>query len=153
MSHRHDHEAAALTPAIRNKITSTTPGTFAQLKGEVRCVLASLCQFDLLVTVISGIGVNAGSERELLSVSYPNFSQFDNERVGRVVQALTVRTTEREELIPQASDEKLAIVLYLTDQAARKAGGRFFGWEGYHDESITRFIQEYVRLSDQELFL
>jgi len=111
-------------------------------------LLTSLCQFDLLVTVVSGIGINAATERELLSVSYPNFGQFDNERVGAIAQSLITHTEERETLIPNTTDDQVAIVLYLADQAARKAGGRFFGWEGYHDESIAKFVKEHVRLSD-----
>jgi hypothetical protein len=102
---------------------------------------------------VSGIGINAATEQQLLSVSYPNFGQFDNERVGTIAQSLITRTNERETLIPNATDDQVAIVLYLADQAARKAGGRFFGWEGYHDESIIKFVKEHVRLSDQELFL
>lgn len=136
------------------------PALHPDLPGEVAPepsghdrMLTSLCQFDLLVMVVSGIAINAATEKQLLSVSYPNFGQFDNERVGASAAPLIASTGERETLIPSATDEQVAIVLYLADQVARKAGARFFGWDGYRDETITEFVREHVRLSDQELFL
>jgi hypothetical protein len=128
------------------------PGEVAYRPKVMDPLQISLCQFDLLVTVVSGVGVNAASVHELTSVSYPNFGQFGSEYVGTIARPLITRTSERETLIPQATDEQVAIVLYLADQAAIKAGGQFIGWDGYHDNSVTQFIQEQVRLSDQELW-
>ena len=107
----------------------------------------------MLVTVVSGVNANAASEKQLLAVSYPNFSQFRDERIGSVVRPLITHTSEREELTPQASDEQIAIVLYLADGLARRVGGQFFGWDGYHDAATEEFVQTQVRQSDHELFL
>jgi hypothetical protein len=133
---------AVSNPALRPDL----PGDVESELSGSDPLLASLCKFDLLVTVVSGVRVDAGTQSELLSVSYPNFGQFDDRRVGTLPRVLTSHTRERATLLPEAPDEQVATVLDLASHAAQRAGAKFFGWEDFHDQSVMRFIEYNTRL-------
>jgi hypothetical protein len=118
------------------------PGPVNQEYGGADPLLTSLCQFDLLVTVIAGIEAGASTKQELFQVSYPNFAEAEGRRANDIVRPLIFDTSMRSALVPEASDEQLAQALHLADQAAQDATKRFWSWEGYTDPDVRRFIEK-----------
>jgi len=102
--------------------------------------LTSLCEFDILVTAIAGVSVEATTERALLDVSYPNFAAADGRRANGVLPTLVFDPEARRALVLDADDEQLARVLGLADRVARREGQRFWGWEGYTDDRVRSFV-------------
>lgn len=102
-------------------------------------VLLSVCSFDLLAALIASVNADATTERDVLDVSYPNYSRYDD-AYDSVVIRLLADPTMRAELLGQVSDAALARVLSLVDLVARKGSERFFGWSGYRDQAVNDFI-------------
>lgn len=117
--------------------------------GGVDPLLTSICEFDLLVTIISGVEAGAVHERGLLRVSYPSFAQADASRVTGVIRRMLETHEIREALLPGCTDEQLAGVLQLADMAARRANQRFSGWQGYEDDTVESFINKHLAPSRQ----
>lgn len=126
---------AAARPALRPDLPGEVPASYAGPDP----LLDSLCQFDLLATVIAGVDVAAQDERTLLDVSYPNYSRADGHRANGVVATLLFDPAARGALLPDAVDQQLATVLRLADQVARREGQRYWGWEGYTDPKVRAF--------------
>lgn len=138
------HAAAAEHPVLH-------PDLHGDPSGGSDPLLTSLCQFDLLATVICGVDVRARTLQDLLRVSYPNFGQFDSRRSAGVVRPLLSGTPERAELLGDATDEDLALVLHFAHQAALEASRAYFGWDAFPDD-VTQWIEDQVRLSDSQIF-
>lgn len=128
---------AAANPALRPDL----PGEVAPQHGGADPLLTAICQFDLLVTVISGVRAGATTERDLFSVSYPNFARADGSRANGVVLPLLATPEMRAALLPGATDEQIALVLHLADMVARRESQGFWGWEGYVDADVRSFIE------------
>jgi len=114
-------------------------------------LLTSICEFDLLATVISGLAAEAGSTRDLFTVSYPNFALLDVRAAAQIVRRFIAPGPDRELLVGDATDEAVATVLYLTDQVAQQEAKAVFGWEGYPAD-VADWIADEVRESDSKLF-
>ncbi len=127
---------AATEAALRPDL----PGDLVPQHGGADPLLTSICQFDLLLTVVTGIAVGATDERGLLAVSYPNFSRADGRCANGVVPTLVFDREARQALASDVTDRQLAHVLLLTDQIAQCEGQRFWGWEGYTDDAVRSFI-------------
>jgi len=119
--------------------------------GEPDRLLTSICEFDLLATVISGLAAEAGSTRDLFTVSYPNFALLDVRAAAQIVRRFIAPGPDRELLVGDATDEAVATVLYLTDQVAQQEAKAVFGWEGYPAD-VADWIADEVRESDSKLF-
>jgi hypothetical protein len=126
---------AVADPALRPDL----PGDIA-VHGGADPLLTSLCQFDLLLTVVTGAAAGATTERQLLDVSYPNFAQANSQRANGVVRTLLFDAQARQALVPGVNDQRLALVLSLADQAALRAGQSYWGWDGYSDDDVRAFI-------------
>lgn len=68
--------AAAADPVLRPDL----PGEVSAAYAGTDPLLDSLCQFDLLVTVASGVAADVTDERALLTVSYPNYARVNGGR-------------------------------------------------------------------------
>jgi hypothetical protein len=119
--------------------------------GEPDRLLTSICEFDLLATVISGVEAEAANTRDLLTVSYPNFALLDVRAAAQIVRRVIAPGPDRELLVGDATDEEVATVLYLTDQVAQQEAKAVFGWEGYPAD-VADWVVDEVRESDSELF-
>ncbi len=102
-------------------------------------LLSSLCQFDLLMTVISGVTARVEDTVALLGVSYPNYARADSGRSHEIVDLLVFDPTVRKALVPDAADHDLAVTLHLADVVARRCSQGFWGWEGYTTD-VAAFI-------------
>lgn len=131
---------AAAQPVLRPDL----PGEVSASYAGPDPLLDSLCQFDLLLTVVSGVAARAESERALLDVSYPNYARADGSRPNAIVATLVGDPAARTALVPGASDSQLAGVLQLADQVAHREGQRFWGWEGYTDLAVQTFVQNHL---------
>lgn len=128
---------AAAMPVLRPDVPDLDP------RSPRNPVLSSVCAFDLLAAVIASTAVDATSERSVFNVSYPNFARFDDQ-FDKVVAQLVTNPQVRSELVADVSDATLARVLVLVDNAARQESARFFGWEGYRDQSVKDFIAKHA---------
>ncbi len=132
--------AAAAQPVLRPDL----PGEVSSAYAGPDPLLDSLCQFDLLLTVVSGAAAGAESERALLDVSYPSYAHADGSRANAVVPTLVLDLATRQALVPDVTDHQLAVVLQLADQVAHREGQRFWGWEGYTDPAVQAFVQNHL---------
>lgn len=105
-------------------------------------LLVSICSFDLLTALIAAGSIDATSERDVLDVSYPNFSRFGG-RSDVVVTRLLEDRQMRKALLDNATDDTVARALNLLDRIARQEGQRFWGWEGYRDQAVKTFIADH----------
>lgn len=104
-------------------------------------LLDSLCQFDLLATVVSGAAAHITGVNELLEVGYPNFALASRERATAVLDTAVLDPAVRQVLLPGVSNAELALVLDLTAHAASQSRGGFFGWsDGYPPGPTLDFI-------------
>lgn len=133
------HAVAAADPVLRPDLPGDVPASY----GARDPLLDSLCQFDLLVTVVSGVAANATDEKALLAVSYPNYARADNRRANQIVQRL-IDPEVRPALLPGTGDRELAVVLDLADRVAQQAAQASFGWEGYTDHAVRTFISTHI---------
>jgi hypothetical protein len=131
---------AAAQPVLRPDL----PGEVSASYAGPDPLLDSLCQFDLLATVVAALDSRADSERALLEVSYPNYARADGSRANGIVPVLVLDSAAREALVPGATDAQLAVVLQLADQVAHREGQRFWGWEGYTDPAVQAFIHAHL---------
>lgn len=131
---------AAAQPVLRPDL----PGEVSASYAGPDPLLDSLCQFDLLATVVSAVAAGADTESALLDVSYPNYARADGSRPNAIVPSLLVDPAAREALVPGASDRQLAVVLQLADQVAQREGQRYWGWEGYTDPTVQVFIRNHL---------
>jgi hypothetical protein len=107
-------------------------------------LLTSLCEFDLLVSVITGTRAGVVTETDLLSVSYPNYARASGWRANAIVPTLIFDAGARQALVPGASDRQLALVLRLADRIAQSEGRGYFGWTGYTDGAVSVFISRHT---------
>ncbi len=103
-------------------------------------LLTSMCQFDFLTMIISGVQAGATNGQQLLRVSYPNYASADGGRVNAIVPSLIADEQMRSELLPSVSDEHLATVLRVADQIAAREGQSYWGWEGYQDPQVRALL-------------
>lgn len=115
-------------------------------------VLRSLAQFDFLASVISGVSADAMSSRTLLGASYPNFAQIDGRYANTAATKLLFISGVRDQLLPGATDEQIAIVYALLDKEARHAGRAMWGWEGYTDSRVTDFVNRQLEHVAEDVF-
>lgn len=134
------HAVAAADPVLRPDM----PGEVATSYIGRDPLLDSLCQFDLLVTVVSGVAADATDEKALLAVSYPNYARADNRRANQIVEPLVFDPIVRQALLPGIEDRQLAVVLELADRVARQAAQSFWGWEGYTDPAVRAFVSGHL---------
>lgn len=132
--------AVAADPVLRPDL----PGDVSPAYAGTDPLLDSLCQFDLLVTIVSGVAVDAIDERDLLTVSYPNYARADSGRANQIVQPLVFNAEIRQVLLPGTGDPQLAVVLHLADRVAQREGQAFWGWEGYTDPAVHTFIRDHL---------
>lgn len=132
--------AAAAEPVLRPDLPGDVSASYAGRDS----LLDSLCQFDLLVTVVAGVSADATDERALLDVSYPNYGSANGARANLIVQPLVFDSGVRGPLLGETGDAQLAGVLDLADRAARRAGQSFWGWEGYTDPAVQTFISKHL---------
>jgi len=130
--------AAAKVPSLRPDLVGDVPEQLSR----VDPLLSSLCQFDLLVTVLSGVAVNAADKTTLLGVSYPNYARADGERANGIVPTLLFDLAAKAALLPCVNDRVIARVLYIADEVAQKEAFRYWGWEGYTDAGVMEFIRQ-----------
>ncbi|GAA1796136.1 hypothetical protein HC028_23330 [Planosporangium flavigriseum] len=104
------------------------------LAAEDDRILTSLNQFDFLACHRAGCDKQLRAERCLLS----HFAKFYGSRTQLIAERLIADQTLREQIYP-GSDQQLAEALYQIDNAARKIGFAYDGWEGY-----TALVQEFV---------
>jgi len=135
------HAVAAADPVLRPDLPGDVPASY----GGRDPLLDSLCQFDLLVTVVSGVAADATDEKALLAVSYPNYARADNRRANQIVQQLVFDPEVRPALLPDTGNRELAVVLDLADRVAKQAAQAFFGWEGYTDQAVQTFISTHIQ--------
>ena len=133
--------AAAADPVLRPDL----PGDASASYGGRDPLLDSLCQFDLLVTVVSGVAAGATDERALLAVSYPNYARADSGRANQIVHPLVFDGQVRQPLLAGTGDRQLAVVLDLADRVAQQAGQGFWGWEGYSDPAVRIFVSDHLQ--------
>lgn len=152
---QHDGRTRQLSLLLfARAVAAADPGLRPDLPGDVSDAYAgpdplldSLCQFDLLITVVSGIAVDAADERTLLSVSYPNYASADGDRSNQIAHPLVFDVELRAALLNGASDQQLALVLDLADRVAQREGQSSWGWEGYTAPSVRAFIQRHKAAS------
>jgi len=135
------HAVAAADPVLRPDLPGDVPASY----GGRDPLLDSLCQFDLLVTVVSGVAADATDEKALLAVSYPNYARADNRRANQIVQRLVFDPEVRPALLPGTGNRELAVVLDLADRVAKQAAQASFGWEGYTDHAVQTFISTHIQ--------
>ncbi len=127
---------AAANPVLRPDLPGEVSASYAGRDS----LLDSLCQFDLLVTVVSGVAADVISERGLLAVSFPNYARADSGRANPVVRSLVFNAEIRQALLADTGDRQLAVVLELADRVAQREGQAFWGWEGYTDQAVRTFV-------------
>lgn len=128
--------AAAALPALHPDLSEVpAPGM-----GGPDPLLGSLCQFDLLVAVVSGVAAGAREGRDLFEVSYPNYARTDGTLANPAASLLVLDAAARQALVPDATDFELARVLDLADNNAQPESRGFWGWEGYTDPRVQAFI-------------
>lgn len=132
--------AAAAQPALRPDL----PGPVTESHAGDDPILTSLCQFDLVVSVVAAAEVGATSERAVLQVSYPNFAQANGRRANGIVPRLVFDPAARQGLLAGTTDRDLARALALVDAVARQAGQQYWGWEGYDEERVRAFLEEHL---------
>lgn len=124
--------AAAALPALHPDLSEVpAPGM-----GGPDPLLGSLCQFDLLVAVVSGVAAGAREGRDLFEVSYPNYARTDGTLANPAASLLVLDAAARQALVPDATDFELARVLDLADNNAQPESRGFWGWEGYTDPRV-----------------
>lgn len=133
--------AAAADPVLRPDLPRDASASY----GGRDPLLDSLCQFDLLVTVVSGVAAGATDERALLAVSYPNYARADSGRANQIVHPLVFDGQVRQPLLAGTGDRQLAVVLDLADRVAQQAGQGFWGWEGYSDPAVRIFVSDHLQ--------
>lgn len=119
---------AAAVPDLRPDL----PGDVALEPGPGDVLLDSLCQFDLLTSLLSAIAADAQTTADLFRVSYPNYAQADGSRVTRLLQQIVAQPDVRDGLgLRDVPARDLAGTLRLAGDAAEQESRSFFGWEGY----------------------
>lgn len=138
----------ASLPMLARGVTTALPALHPDLPDPADQVtahdplLVSLCSFDLLIALVAAASNNAFSEREVLDVSYPNFSRFSC-RSDVVITRMLEDPLMRKALVNDASDATLARVLNLIDGIASTEGQRFWGWEGFRDQAVKTFLADH----------
>lgn len=133
--------AAAAEPVLRPDLPEEVSASYASPDP----LLDSLCQFDLLVTVVSGVAADATDETALLDVSYPNYARAYSGRANQIVRPLVFDPQVRQALLAGARDRQLALVLDLADRVAQREGQAFRGWESYTDCAVRSFISDHLQ--------
>lgn len=130
---------AVAVPALRPDLPGDSPAAYDSNDP----LLDSLCQFDFLVTVISGVDAEAATSSQLLAVSYPSYARANSERANKIISSLVFDSEMRGQLLGEVDDHQLGNVLDVADQVAQRAAAAYWGWEGYADAAVRTFVDTF----------
>ena len=117
------------------RVIGKDPSLHPDVAADSEKALNSLCQFDFLacLAAVSSLG------KVDSSAYYPNYARFYSSRTVPIIRRLLTDSVLREAIAP-VSDPELMVLLHGLDEAARKEGFRFNGWDGMRDDTIHAWI-------------
>lgn len=95
-------------------------GVFQEDEGSV---ISSLCQFDFLQCI------HTMNETDDDRAAYPSFGIYHNARTEPILSKILRDERLREALLPQISDDRLAMIVKFLDEGAGREFVAFNGWD------------------------